>query len=486
MQPFIGSRQGYMKSANVVAFPKQREDRRKDELAFLPAALEIVETPPSPIGRAITFTISAVFSVAVAWACIGTVDIVAVAPGKIIPSGRTKTIQPFETGVVRGIHVRDGQKVNAGDVLLELDPTMSGAELGHLQSDLMAAQLDAARLRAALAGKDDPLSEFKPPDGAPSDLIQMHRRFLVSQTAEQSAKMATIDRQIEQKETERATIKASIEKLKAIIPPLQERVEIRKYLFNKELGSKLVYLTELQDLVGQQQEILVQQSRYGEAGAAIAALLETRSKTVAEYERGLFDDLAKAEQKAAGLAQDVIKAEQRTSLQKLTAPVEGVVQQLGIHTIGGVVTPAQALMAIVPVETRLEIEAMISNRDIGFVEVGQDAAIKVDTFNFTRYGLLSGKVVTVSHDAITRDKPQGKMIDKPQGAETSSSEPKGQELIYAARVSLDRTHMQIENKTVNLSPGMAVAVEIKTGSRRIISYLLSPLIRYKHESLRER
>jgi hemolysin D len=484
MQPFIGSRQGCMKSAkNIVAFPKQREERRKDELAFLPAALEIVETPPSPIGRAIAFTISAVFSVAVAWACIGTVDIVAVAPGKIIPSGRTKTIQPFETGVVRGIHVRDGQKVNAGDVLLELDPTMSGAELGHLKSDLMAAQLDAARLRAALAGKDDPLSEFKPPDGAPSDLIQMHRRFLVSQTAEQSAKMATIDRQVEQKETERATVKASIEKLKAIIPPLQERVEIRKYLFNKELGSKLVYLTELQDLVGQQQEILVQQSRYGEAGAAIAALLETRSKTVAEYERGLFDDLAKAEQKAAGLAQDVIKAEQRNSLQKLTAPVEGVVQQLGIHTIGGVVTPAQALMAIVPVETRLEIEAMISNRDIGFVEVGQDAAIKVDTFNFTRYGLLSGKVVTVSHDATTRDKP---MIDKPQGAETSSSEPKGQELIYAARVSLDRTHMQIENKTVNLSPGMAVAVEIKTGSRRIISYLLSPLIRYKHESLRER
>jgi hemolysin D len=484
MQPFIGSRQGCMKSAkNIVAFPKQREERRRDELAFLPAALEIVETPPSPLGRAIAFTIIVAFSVALAWACIGTVDIVAVAPGKIIPSGRTKTIQPFETGVVRGIHVRDGQKVNAGDVLLELDPTMSGAELGHLQSDLMAAQLDAARLRAALAGKDDPLSEFKPPDGAPSDLIQMHRRFLVSQTAEQSAKMATIDRQVEQKETERATVKASIEKLKAIIPPLQERVEIRKYLFNKELGSKLVYLTELQDLVGQQQEILVQQSRYGEAGAAIAALLETRSKTVAEYERGLFDDLAKAEQKAAGLAQDVIKAEQRNSLQKLTAPVEGVVQQLGIHTIGGVVTPAQALMAIVPVETRLEIEAMISNRDIGFVEVGQDAAIKVDTFNFTRYGLLSGKVVTVSHDATTRDKP---MIDKPQGAETSSSEPKGQELIYAARVSLDRTHMQIENKTVNLSPGMAVAVEIKTGSRRIISYLLSPLIRYKHESLRER
>src|SRR4029453_14612554 len=120
MQPSIGSRQGYMKSANVVAFPKQREDRRKDELAFLPAALEIVETPPSPIGRAIALTIIAVFSIALAWACIGTVDIVAVAPGKIIPSGRTKTIQPFETGVVRGIHVRDGQSARAGAVLLGL------------------------------------------------------------------------------------------------------------------------------------------------------------------------------------------------------------------------------------------------------------------------------------------------------------------------------------------------------------------------------
>jgi hemolysin D len=141
-----------MKSArNILAFPERRADRRKDELAFLPAALEIVETPPSPVGRAIAFTVVAVFSVALAWACIGAVDIVVVAPGKIIPNGRTKTIQPFETGVVRAIHVHDGQSVKAGDVLIELDPTMNAAELGHFKSDRIAAQLDAARLRAALA-----------------------------------------------------------------------------------------------------------------------------------------------------------------------------------------------------------------------------------------------------------------------------------------------------------------------------------------------
>ena len=470
---------------NVVSFPERRVERRRDELAFLPAALEIVETPPSPIGRAIVYTVVAVFAAALAWASIGTVDIVAVAPGKIIPTGRTKTIQPFETGVVRAIHVRDGQSVKTGDVLIELDPTMNAAELGHLKSDLVGSQLEAARLHAALA-KDDPLAEFKPPADASRPLIEMQRRLLASQVAEQKAKLASTDGQIAQKEAERATIKASIDKLRATIQPLQERVDIRRIMFSKELGSKLIYLQELQDLVGQQKEVLVQESRLSESDSAIAALQETRSKTVAEYEHGLLDDLAKAEQKAAGLAQDVIKAEQRTSLQKLTAPVDGVVQQLAVHTIGGVVTPAQQLMVIVPAESRLEIEAMISNRDVGFVEVGQEAAIKIDTFNFTRYGLLQGTVLTVSHDAIQRDKPQDKQPDKPQAAEAGTSEPKGQELIYSARVSLDRTSMQVEGKTVNLSPGMAITVEIKTGSRSILSYLLSPLVRYQHDSLRER
>src|SRR5271169_3742461 len=162
-----------MKSPNaIVAFPDARARRRRDhELALLPAALEIVETPPSPIGRAIGVTIITVFVLALAWACFGTVDIVATAQGKIIPSGRTKVIQPFETGVVRAIHVRDGQSVKAGDILIELDPTMNAAEGSHLRSDLVAAQLDVARLRAELSEGSDPLDKFHPPDGASLDLI---------------------------------------------------------------------------------------------------------------------------------------------------------------------------------------------------------------------------------------------------------------------------------------------------------------------------
>jgi hemolysin D len=471
----------------IIPFPKKEVIRRSEsELAFLPAALEIVETPPSPIGRAIGITVIALFCLALAWASFGTVDIVATAPGKIIPTGRTKVIQPFETGVVRAIHVRDGQSVNAGDLLIELDATISGAELGHLKSDLVSADLEVARLRAELSGNANPLEEFYPPKGAPATLIEMNRQFLISQTAERRAKLAAIDGQVSQKEAERSTTAATIAKIEATIPLLQQRVDVRKYLADKQYGSKLQYLTEMQDLVGLQQELLVQKSHIQEAESAITALSETRLQKIAEDRSARFDELAKAEQKAAGFTQDVIKAEQRTKLLALTAPVDGVVQQLAVHTVGGVVTPAQALLAVVPLDNHLEVEAMVSNRDIGFVHAGQAAEVKVDTFSFTRYGLLHGEVINISQDAITRDKPQDKSNDKTPGSETASSEPKGQEMNYAARVSLDRTKMQVDHKLVNLSPGMAVTVEIKTGKRRIISYLMSPLLRYKQEMLRER
>jgi hemolysin D len=163
-----------------------------------------------------------------------------------------------------------------------------------------------------------------------------------------------------------------------------------------------------------------------------------------------------------------------------------VVQQLAIHTVGGVVTPAQSLLVVVPSDSRLEIEAMVSNRDIGFVRPGQEAEIKIDTFNFTRYGLLHGRVLTVSQDAVIRDRQQDRSNDRTLGTQNDTSEPKGQELNYSARISLDRAQMRIDDRMVNLSPGMAVTVEIKTGSRMILSYLLSPLLRYQQESLRER
>jgi membrane fusion protein, hemolysin D len=307
---------------------------------------------------------------------------------------------------------------------------------------------------------------------------------LLNQVTEHRAKIAALARQQAQKEAEQATTAATIHKLETMIPVIQPRVDIRKTLMDKELGSKITYFETLQLLVEQQEELSVQKSHLHEAEAAMAAIRETRGQAEAEYRHTLSDELAKAEQKANGLTQDVIKAEQKTRLQLLTAPVDGMVQQLAIHTVGGVVTPAQSLLVIVPSDSRLEIEATVSNRDIGFVHAGQEAEIKIDTFNFTRYGLLHGQVLSVSQDAIIHERQN----DRPRelGTQNDSSEPKGQELNYSAHISLDRTKMRIDDRMVNLSPGMAVTVEIKTGSRMILSYLLSPLLRYRQETLRER
>ena len=484
-----------MKSAEPVApakptphvIPLRRAQRRcREELAFLPAALEIVETPPSPTGRAIGSVIILLFGMALTWAWFGTIDIVASATGKILPGGRVKVVQPFESAVVRAIRVQDGQTVKAGDVLIELDPTANEAERDHLRNDLLAERLNIARLRAALSSSDDPASDFMPPADADPELTRTQRQLLLNQVTEHRAKLAALARQQAQKEAERATIAATIHKLEAIIPVIQQRVDIRKTLMDRELGSKLTYFETLQSLVEQQQDLSVQTSHLGEAEAAAAAIVETQRQTEAEYRHTLSDDLAKSEQKASGIAQDLIKAEQRTRLQELRAPEDGVVQQLAVHTVGGVVTPAQTLMVIVPSDSRLEIEAMVSNRDIGFVHAGQDAEIKVDTFNFVRYGLLHGAVLSVSRDAIVRDKPQDGAGERAAGTRNDSSEPKGQELSYSARVALDRAQMQVEDRMVNLAPGMAVTVEIKTGSRSVLSYLLSPLLRYRQEVLRER
>src|SRR5262249_14616536 len=375
MHPCIGCRQEFMRSTKSAALadPMRRvipyrpaHEKRREELAFLPAALEIVETPPSPIGRAIGATLILLFCAALAWAWWGTIDIVVSATGRIVPSGRTKVIQPLETGLVRSIRVQDGQTVKAGDVLIELDPTVNAAERDHLHNDLLAEQLNIARLRAALADGDDPVVDFEPPADADPALVSTQRQLLLDQVTEQRARIGALARQQAQKEAEQATTAATIHKLETMIPVIQQRVDIRKTLMDKGLGSKLAYSETFQLLVEQQEDLRIQKSHLHEVEAAVAAIRETRGQAVAEYRHRLSDELAKSEQKAHGLVLDLIKAEQKTRLQQLVAPVDGVAQQLAVHTVGGVVTPAQPLLVIVPSDSRLEIEAMVSNRDIGF------------------------------------------------------------------------------------------------------------------------
>src|SRR3989441_9749109 len=330
-------------SRHLVVWRSAYEDQRHErptagltgrEAEFLPAVLEIQDAPPSPVGRAVGGTIIGVFAVGILWASVGHIDIVAVAPGKIIPSGHSKVIQPLDSGVIRAIHVRDGQVVKKGDLLIELDPTVTGAEQTLLLNELRSAQVKA-------------------------------RAY--------------------------------------------------KQLVDENFISQMEYLA--------------------------------------------------AETKAASLAQEVVKARQRHALQRLTAPLDGEVQQLAVHTVGGVVTPAQQLLVVVPYEHQLEVEAMVENKDIGFVKRGQPVEVKIETFPFTRYGLIDGRIVSISNDAVQLEKGG---------------------LVYPVRVSLAKSVIQVDGKPVKLAPGMAVTAEIKTGTRRLIEFFLSPLLKSVQESARER
>ncbi len=440
--------------------------RLPHEAQFLPAALELQETPVSPAPRIVAWLLMAFALLAVLWAVFGRIDVVATAQGKIVPNEGSKLIQPIETAVVKSIRVADGQHVKAGHVLVELDATMAQADSTRAANDLTTAKLQAARARGLLAA----LSSGRPPQmehpvGIGAERVAQEQRILDGQYGEYQARVSRIDAEIAKREAEFRSTEAIVRKLEQTAPIARQRAEDFKDLVAKNFISKHGYLEKEQVRIEQEADLETQRSRLKELTASINEARGQRGSAVAETRRLALDTLNEAEQKAHGYGQELVKTESRGRLMTLTAPVDGTVQQLAVRTVGGVVTPAQVLMVIVPRDDALEVEAFLENKDIGFVNAGQTAEVKVETFPFTKYGTIPASLIHVSHDAI-------------------SDEKRG--LIYSTRARLQRATMQVEDKSVNLSAGMAVSVEIKTGKRRVIEYFLSPLLQYGSESLRER
>jgi hemolysin D len=430
-------------------------------IEFLPAVLEIQEAPPSPAGRKTAFAIVGVFTVAILWASFGKIDIVAVGQGKIIPSDYSKVIQPLESGVIKAIHVRNGQTVKRGDVLIELDPTVVNAEEERLTNEQLSAKVEAARLSALLKGK----ARLEAPKGADPRFVSLQQQMLQDQLSEHEARLESARLLVEQRQAALEGTKINIQRLEMTVPMLNERADAYKKLAAEKFVSHTQYLELEAERVDKVQELAGQRHRLVQDTAALAEARKNYQAIRSEFKKERLEELSALETKAASLSQEVVKAGQRTSYQRLTAPIDGIVQQLAVHTLGGVVTPAQELMVVVPNEHQLEVEAWIENKDIGFVYADQVAEVKIETFPFTRYGTIDATVLTVSQDAVPLDKVGH---------------------VYAARVALHKSQIQVEEKLLNLSPGMNVTVEIKTGQRRLIEYFLSPLLRYKDESVRER
>jgi hemolysin D len=455
------------------------------EREFLPAALEIVATPASPSLRITALAICGVFAAGLLWAGLGTVDVVTVASGKFVAGGRTKIIQPAEIGTLRAIRVDDGQSVKAGDVLIELDPTAAIAERDHAARDLAQARLDIARLTSLL----DPAGPAKldAPEGTdPADLTAA-RLQAAAQYREQQAKLGAIDRSLAEKKADIAGAQASLAQIQAGLPIAQERAQIRRDGVESGFGSRLTYLEALNQVTELETSRPIQEHRLEAAKQAAEEAERLREQTEAEFTSGIAHDLILARQQASAATEAFAKASERARLERLVAPVDGIVSDLAVHTVGGVVTPGEQLLTIVPTEGALDIDAIVDNRDIGFVTVGQPVEIKVETFPYTRYGLIPGKVEDISMDAVfgaaSNNRPPEGVV---RAADAPASVERSQSLVYAVRVAPARTHMMIDGHDVALIPGMAVTVEIKTGRRRVLDYLISPISDSLHDSLRER
>ena len=277
--------------------------------------------------------------------------------------------------------------------------------------------------------------------------------------------MASIDQSLAQRHADAASTASVLEKLRQTLPLVTQRAESVRKLADSNLVARNSYLEIEQERIAAQQDLAAQGSALASTNAAIAGLNEQRTLAVAEARRTALEKVEELGQRVSGQQQELIKARDIASNQVLTSPVDGIVQQLKVHTIGGVVQPAEPLLVVVPKDQQLEVEARVLNKDVGFVRAGQAVAIKVESFPFTRYGVIDGVVTSVSRDAIADEKLG---------------------LYYDARVRVAKSIMRIDGVDVLLSPGMVVTVEVTTGSRRLIEYVLSPVMQHIEESGRER
>lgn len=442
-----------------------RDRKPIKEHEFLPAGLEITEKPASPGLRILMLLLCALFTIALLWSVFGRVDVVATATGRTVPAANVKLIQSVEIAVVRRIHVRNGQRVRRGQLLIELDPTLADADEAQATQGLLSSRIAEARNDALLAHLQGRPAVFRAPPGTRPEIIATQNELIRSKIAEYEAQRAALLQGRAQRAAELRGALTQVETLRRTRPLVEQQLAARRELAAQGHFSRLRLLEYEQLLIEHVQNIDVQQSAADRARASIANIDADMASLREHFAAEAATELSGAESDSSMRAEELQKSARRRELQQLRAPVDGTVQQLAVHTVGGVVQPAQPLMVIVPAASEIEVEAQVLNKDIGFVHEGQSVRVKLEAFPFTDYGWIEGRVETISRDAI-QDEQLG--------------------LVYNARIRLMRNHIMIGERRQTVGPGLAVQAEIRTGRRRIIQYLLSPISQTVSEAGRER
>ena len=433
------------------------------EKEFLPAVLEVTEMPPSHAARLLTYVIMLMFTVLILWSILGKIDIIATSAGKLMPASNIKTIQTLTDSEIEEIYVQEGQYVKEGQDLIKFNQTEVLANISRVENEIEALEIAVARLKALLT--DNPEENFSYNPEIDEYLIKMHKDLLKSQMTEKKAQIEVLDGQIVKAEKEKDTIQAELNRIEKLLPSVEERIEKKRILVDEKLLARLTFLEQEEELTNLQEQRNVQVKKMAETEANIESLKKQKRQYLAEFDKNLMQELTENREQLESYQQELIKYQEALKRTVVKAPLSGYVQQLVYHTKGGVVETAKPIMNLVPEDYKLEAEVQILNKDIGFVRPEQDVEIKIDSFPFTKYGTIKGKVRNISGDAI-QDEKLG--------------------LVFNARLTLLDNKIKADGQIIQLKPGMSVTAEIKTGKRRVIEYLLSPVMKYLNESLKER
>jgi hemolysin D len=472
--------------ATVTAPGQNLSDRE-----FLAPALEILETPASPVKIAFIWIICALVVVSISWAYFGHIDIIAAARGKFQPTGRVKVIEPVETGRVAAIHVANDSLVQAGDVLVELDRSAPAADATAARAELASARAEALRRKIALAAAQaravTPPQVDWPQEVAP-DLRQREEQVLAADLGQLAAQLASFEAQRKQKTTERDMLSQTIATQKNLIATLQERVDMRVQLVEAKAGAKAAVIDATETLQYQQTQLAVQEQQLASLTTGLDVIARDSEKAVQAFLSDDAQKLSDAERRAEDARQKVAKAEAAVDQTTLRAPIAGRVQSSIIANVGQVITSGQEIMRVVPQNSRLEIEAYVENRDIGFVNVGQEAVIKVESFPFTRYGSIKARVTRIAKDAIPAPDASAIEGDPARVSNTAgfAGGERTQNLVFAVNLEPEVSAIPVDGVNQPLTSGMAVTVELKTGARRLLEYLFSPLVEIASRAMRER
>ena len=424
-----------------------------DSHEFKPILSEIEDAPLSPIGRFTFWLVVSIITITILWVTIAKVDIVISAKGVVIADGESKIIQPLDTGVISKILVKEGDFVKKGQTLMEIDPATTEPQVESIQKNLEDTLLEIERLNATASGKN-----FNVDKTSSSADVQQNLY---------SASIATLNNQIAVKNSE---YEQTLDELKSAKEEKRIKQEILNNLSDKEHRMSNVvdviafdeYQKVVNDVKTLKAEIIKLNYKINELNSKKIQINKEIRVIKEDFRSKNFDKLADKIKSANELRSNADQIIFRNSKQSIKSPCDGYVDKLFIHTIGGVVTPAQQLFAITPDNTPILVKAIVLNQDIGFVKEGMPASIKIDTFSFQKYGMIEGRVKTVSKNSI-EDEKLGRVYE-----------------VYITPLSHT---LKVEGKNEEIRTGMSLNAEINVGKRRIIEFFIYPLIKYLDEGL---